>query len=118
MNSFIICAIVLTFGVAIAGISQILLKKASQQAYRHWVFQYLNVRVIAGYGLMVASTLCTVYAYRTIPLSMAPAWDALGQIFVAFLSYWLLSEKISRKKRIGLGIIIVGILVFFYDSLH
>ena len=113
MNKFVICAIVLTFGVAIVGVSQILLKKAAQKEYRHWLYQYLNIRVIVGYGLMVASTLCTVYAYRTIPLSMAPAWDALGQIIVAFLSYWLLGEKISKRKRIGLGVIIVDILVFF-----
>ena len=113
MNEYIICGLVLTFGVSIAGISQILLKKAAQKEYRHWIYQYLNIRVILGYGLMVASTLCTVFAYQTIPLSMSPAWDAFGQIVVAFLSWWILGEKISRKKAIGLSIIIIGIMIFF-----
>lgn len=113
MSEFFVCAIVLTMGVLIAGFSQIILKKAAQKEYSSWVRQYLNVYVIVGYGLMVLSTLCTVFAYRTIPLSMAPAWDASGQIIVAFLSYWLLGEKISKRKYVGLGTIIIGILIFF-----
>lgn len=112
MNDYILCAVVLTFGVCIAGVSQIVLKKAAQKQYSHWIFQYLNVRVILGYGLMVASTLCTVFAYKTIPLSMSPAWDAFGQVFVAFLSWGILGEKISKRKAIGLAVIIVGILIF------
>lgn len=108
-----LCAVVLTLGVTIAGFSQIILKSASSREYRHWIFQYLNIRVITGYGLMVLSTLCTVYAYRTIPLSMAPAWDALGQIIVAVLSYLILGERISKRKYIGLTIIIIGIMIFF-----
>lgn len=113
MSNYLICAFVMTFGVIIAGFSQIILKQAAQKKYSHWIFQYLNVRVILGYGIMVASTLCTVYAYRTIPLSMAPAWDALGQVVVVGLSYWILGEKISKKKLIGIAIIILGILIFF-----
>ena len=113
MSDYIICALVLTFGVTIAGISQIILKKAAQKEYSRWIYQYLNFRVILGYGLMVASTLCTVYAYKSIPLSMSPAWDAFGQVVVAFLSWWILGEKISKRKAIGIAVIIVGILIFF-----
>lgn len=113
MNSFVQHALVMTLGVVIAGFSQILLKKAAQKQYNKWIRQYLNVQVILGYAIMVLSTLCTVYAYRVIPLSMAPAWDAFGQVVVVSLSWIVLREKISKKKLIGITIIIVGILIFF-----
>lgn len=113
MNSFIQHAFVMTLGVVIAGFSQILLKKAAQKQYNKWIHQYLNMRVILGYSIMVLSTLCTVYAYQVIPLSMAPAWDAFGQVVVVTLSWIILGEKINKKKRIGVTIIIIGILIFF-----
>ena len=113
MSEMLSHALVMLLGVAIAGFSQLLLKRAAGREYSHWIFQYLNVRVIAGYAIMVFSTLCTVYAYRVIPLSMSPIWEAAGQIIVAALSFFVLKEKMTRRKLIGLGVILVGILVFF-----
>ena len=113
MNEFMFHALVMIFGVTIAGVSQLLLKTAAQKTYTHWIRQYLNVRVILGYAIMVASTLCTVYAYRVIPLSMAPACDAFGQVVVVTLSWLVLKEKLTRRKLLGLGLILVGILIFF-----
>ena len=81
MNDLLIHALIMVFGVVIAGVSQLLLKSAAQRTYKNWIYQYLNIRVILGYGIMVASTLCTVIAYRVLPLSMAPACDAFGRVF-------------------------------------
>lgn len=116
MYDLLIHALVMVFGVVIAGVSQLLLKSAAQRTYKNWIYQYLNIRVILGYGIMVASTLCTVIAYRVLPLSMAPACDAFGQVVVAFLSWLILKEKITRKKLIGLVIMLVGILLFFIGT--
>lgn len=113
MNEVLSHALVMLLGVLIAGFSQLLLKKAAGEQYTHWIYQYLNVRVIAGYTIMVLSTLCTVYAYKVIPLSMSPIWEAAGQIIVAMLSFFVLREKVSRRKLIGLAVILVGILVYF-----
>lgn len=113
MSEFLFHALVMIFGVVIAAFSQLLLKTAAQKTYKHWIFQYLNVRVTLGYGIMVASTLCTVYAYRVIPLSVAPACDALGQVVVVALSFFILKERITRRKLLGVGAILAGILLFF-----
>lgn len=107
-------ALIMVFGVVIAGFSQLLLKSAAQRTYKHWIYQYLNVRVILGYGIMIASTLCTVAAYRVLPLSMGPACDAFGQVVVAFLSWLILKEKITKRKMIGLIVMMIGILTFFF----
>lgn len=114
MNDLVVHALIMVFGVVIAGLSQLLLKSAARRSYSHWIDQYLNVRVILGYGIMVLSTLCTVAAYRVLPLSMAPACDAFGQVVVAALSWRILKEKMNKRKICGLALIMVGILIFFY----
>lgn len=103
---------VMFFGVFIASISQLLLKTAAQKTYRHWIYQYLNVRVIFGYGIMLVSTVCTVIAMRQVPLSTTPVWNSLGIIFAALWGRVIFHEKMHRKKKIGLLIVIVGIVIF------
>ena len=113
MNKFVLNILIMVLGVAIAGLAQLLLKSAAQKTYQHWIYQYLNIRVIIGYSVMVLSTLCTVLAYRVIPLSVAPACEAFGQVVVASLSWIILKEKMNRRKIIGLVVIVVGICIFF-----
>lgn len=107
-------SMIMLFGVLISDLSQILLKKAAMKTYKSWIFQYLNWRVIVAYIIFFSATICTVIAYRVVPLSMSPVWTAAGQIFVTILSFWLLGEKPNRKKVIGIGIIIIGLFVFSF----
>ena len=96
----------------IAGISQFVLKKAADKDYKRWIDQYLNWRVIIGYGMMFLSTFCSVYAQKVVPLSMSPIWDACSQIFVLSIGFFILHEHVSRKKLLGVCIMIAGILIF------
>ena len=43
---------------------------------------------------------------------MGPILGTTEYVFVAILSYYLLKEKISKKKLIGLITIIIGVLIF------
>ena len=98
--------------VLIADISQIILKKAAVKHYIKWYQAYLNIRVVTAYMLFGLSTVCSVISLRKLPLSLSPLWLSLGQIFVALLSYFFLKEKITKRKLIGIAVIIVGIVVF------
>ena len=49
--------------VAVASISQVLLKKSALKTYNTVVREYLNPYVISGYGLLFLSMLLTIYAY-------------------------------------------------------
>lgn len=98
--------------VLIAGISQIILKKAAQKTYAKWYLFYLNFPVVFAYFLFFVSTICSVAALRHLPLSLSPMWQSIGQIFVAVLSYFCLKEKITRRKAAGVGVIILGIILF------
>lgn len=113
MNSTLLLhGVVLLFGVLIACFSQILLKKAAVRKYSKWYWQYLNFSVIAAYAIMVISTLCSTFAYRVIPLSTGPIWTAAQQLFMVVLTFLFLGERPTKRKLLGLCVIMVGVLIF------
>ncbi len=99
------------FSVFISSVSQIILKSSANKKYESRIREYLNPRVIIAYGIFFLATLVTIYAYKGIPLSLGPILETTGYLWISLLGYFILKEKISRKKMLGLGIVIVGILV-------
>ncbi len=97
----------------IASVSQILLKKSAGRNHMTKLREYLNTLVISGYALLFCTTFINVLALRWVPLTLASALDASGQIFVPILSFLVLGEKISSRKLLGMAIIFIGILIFF-----
>ena len=97
--------------VLIASVSQILLKKCAMKTYHYRFGDYLNPLVISAYGLLFISMMLTIYAYRGVPLKDGPVMESASYIFVALLSSLFLKEKISSKKRIGLLLIVAGIII-------
>lgn len=51
-------------------------------------------------------------AYKYVPLSMGPVLESSGYIFVTILGVLVLKEKISKRKLLGMTVIIIGIVVF------
>ena len=98
--------------VFIASVSQIILKTSSGQRYDSVIKEYLNPKVIIAYAMFFGTTLISLYAYKGLPLSMGPVLEATGYIWVAILSFFILKEKITTKKLIGLVVIIAGIVVY------
>ena len=99
-------------GVFLSSVSQIMLKASAGKTYPSRLREYLNPLVIFAYVLFFSCTFIGLYALKVVPLSMSPVLEASGYIFVAILSRIILKEKISKKKTLGLGIIIAGILIY------
>lgn len=112
MNEKVLFSLIFIFGVFISSVSQIILKKAAQKEYPNKIREYLNARVIFAYIIFFGATLCSIWAYTVIPLSLGPILESSGYIFVAFLSWLFLKEKITKKKMLGLSIIIIGIIIY------
>lgn len=106
MNKFLYVLLYL-FSILIASYSQILLKKGASKKNI-----YLNAYTIIGYCIMLISTFCTLIAYKGIALSLGQLLQSLSFVFVTFLSYFILKEKITKKQIIGIIIILSGIFVF------
>ena len=99
------------FSVFISAVSQILLKSSANIKYDNPIKEYLNPRVIIAYAIFFLATLVTIYAYKGIPLSLGPILETTGYLWVSLLGYFILKEKISRRKMAGLAVVIVGIVV-------
>lgn len=110
MNSYVFLLIA---SVLIASCSQIILKKSASKEYSSIIREYLNVRVIVGYGMMFISTILTIFAFKGLDYKNGPIIESLGYIFIMLLSRIFLKEKITKKKIIGNSLILLGILVFY-----
>lgn len=107
-----IFSIIYISGVLISALAQILLKKSANEEKESRLKEYLNARTLLAYGIFFGATLCSVFAYKYIPLSFGPILGSLEYIFIAVLSYLCLKEKISKKRLIGLLLIIAGVIIF------
>ena len=102
----------LLVSVFISSVSQILLKKAADRTYENHLREYLNPLVIFSYGMFFCSVILTMLALKKVPLSMQPILESAGYIFVTVMGYFFLGEKIGKRKFAGIGLIMLGILIF------
>lgn len=111
-DGFTVNFAIMVFGVLIAALSQIILKKAAMKHYDTALKQYLNVPVVFAYFIFFLSSLCSVIALRVLPLSLMPVWNSSSYIFVTLFAYIIMKEKPNRRKLLGLGVILCGIVIF------
>lgn len=100
------------FSVFISSVSQVMLKIAANKTYDKKIKEYLNPIVITAYGIFFISTLLTMYALKFVPLTMSPIIESTSYIFVPVLGFLILREKISKRRLLGMGIMVIGIFVF------
>ena len=104
-------ALIMLSGTFIASISQIVLKKAAEKEYPSKLAEYLNPMVMGAYCVFFLASLLSVTGLKKVPLSLGPILEATGYIWVAILGKIFLGEKISKKKALGLIVIILGIII-------
>lgn len=80
--------------------------------HKKLLIEYLNPFTILSYFIFVAATFLTIFAYKVVPLSMAPILGASEYFFIAALSKIFLKEKIGVRKLIGLSVIVAGAIVY------
>lgn len=105
--------LLLVLSVVIASFSQILLKKSAQKKYNSFVREYINPYVIIGYGMMVISTIVTIFAYQKVEYKNGPVVEALGYILIMVLSYVFFKESITKRKMLGNALVLLGIIIFY-----
>ena len=112
MSEFAFSVILLLISVFISSISQIILKTAANRTYSSRIREYLNARVIISYAMFLGSTLLTMFALRHVPLSLQPILESTSYIYVFVMGYFLLKERFSKRKLLGLALILLGIFVY------
>jgi drug/metabolite transporter (DMT)-like permease len=105
--------LLMVLSVAVAAVSQLLLKKSADAPHASLLHEYLNPYVAAGYALLFGSTLLTIGAFRGIAYKNAPVIESLGYLFVLILSRAFLGEHVTKRRLAGNLLIIAGILIFY-----
>jgi drug/metabolite transporter (DMT)-like permease len=111
MSELVFFILIAIGSVALSSVSQLMLKISANKTHLNHISEYLNPLVGGAYLLFFATTLITVYAYRVIPLSLGPIVEALGYVFIAIIGYTVLREKISRRKAMGMALIVLGVIL-------
>lgn len=112
MSDTLLFSLVMLGSVFISACAQILLKQAANKTYASRIKEYMNPRVVIAYGIFFASSLLTMFSLRVVPLAFAPVIESCSYVFVAVLGYFMLHEKLNRKKVLGLALIVAGVVVF------
>ena len=97
----------------IASSSQILLKKSAGRNYSSFLKEYLNILVIAGYGMLAVSMLISIICYGGLGYMNVVVMEPIGYILVMFMSRIVFKEKITPRKICGMILLLAGILVFY-----
>lgn len=106
------------FAVFLSSVSQIMLKRSASIKRSTKLMEYLNIMVISAYMLFFISIFITIFAYKVLPLSLGPVLESTSYLFIMILSVTFLKEKISKKKLLGIALIIVGGIVSTYFNVY
>lgn len=100
-------------GVAAASTGQVLMKKGAVRGRDRAVLRsFLDPYLIAGYGLMLGSTVTSTIALKVLPLSSTVALQPLGYVVVVLLSVAVVGEEMRRHHVWGLLTILLGVILF------
>ena len=94
--------------------SQMMLKRSARKNYPSWWREYINLWVIGGYGIMVLSLLINLWAIHIGVLAQEVSIiECINYLLIPLGAWWIFKEPITRRKMVAIGIIIVGVIVFF-----
>lgn len=106
--------VIVILSVFLAACAQMLLTQGARQQYKVWWRQYTNGWVIGGYAIMLGTMLVNIFAMtKGVKVQEVSIIEAMSYMFVPILSFLCFKEKLTWRKIGAIGIIIIGIIVFF-----
>lgn len=106
--------LIVILSVFLAACAQMLLKQGARQQYEVWWRQYANGWVIGGYAIMMGAMLMNIYAMsHGVRVQEVSIIEAMSYLFVPALAFLCFKEKMTWRKIGSIGIIIIGIIIFF-----
>lgn len=108
--------LLIALSATVASFAQVLLKKSANEEHKNVIEEYLNWKVICGYGLMFVGMFLTIIAYnRGVQYKNGPIMESIGNIWVVILSYLFFREPITKNKVLGNVLILLGIVIFYMN---
>ncbi len=108
--------LLIALSATVASFAQVLLKKSAGEKHDNIIKEYLNWKVICGYGLMFVGMFLTIIAYgKGVEYKEGPIMESVGNIWVVLLSFFFFREPITKKKVLGNVLILIGIVCFYLN---
>jgi len=100
------------FSVVLSSLSQVLLKKSSSETKKHWVFEYLNPKVVVAYCTIFVCMLLTIFAFTGMYYRYGAVIESLAYLLIMMFSRFFMEEKITKRRVLGNLIIVLGVIIF------
>lgn len=78
---------------------------------RGFLRRFMNWRVILSYSLLFMTLVVNQIALIYVPVSVMPCITATSFVWVYILGVIILKEKVSKRRMIGVAIIITGVII-------
>ncbi len=119
MDQSILLTYIIT-SVTINSLAQIVYKKGLKGAFKKVTIKeiiktMLKPVIMIGLAMYAFSALLWILVLSNTDVSYAYPFLSLGYVLVAFLGYFMLNEKITKKRIIGISVIIIGVLIVGYS---
>ena len=102
------------FAAFVTALSQIILKKQAnitEAKKSGFISKFLNPRVIVSYGLLFSTLVINQVALIHVPVSVMPCITATSFVWVFIMGIFILKEKVSRRRILGVAVIILGVII-------
>lgn len=99
--------ILLLIMTLIGSVASLFLKQASSQS-NGLIELIKNFNCYLGGALYFISALLNIIILRYLDYSIVLPLTSVTYIWTMILSYWILKEKITKKKVMGVGLIVIG----------
>ncbi|MBQ3393366.1 MAG: multidrug ABC transporter [Lachnospiraceae bacterium] len=109
-----VCYAAAILGAFVTALSQILLKRQAnitEAGKKGFLQKFLNIRVFLSYGMLFMTLVINQIALIHVPISVMPCITATSFIWVFVLGIIILGEKVSRRRVLGVAIIIAGVII-------
>ena len=115
-KEIIIIVVVLLSSTFIASLASYFLKKSSPGEGANKLRMLISPFFYLGGIMYVISAGANIYLLKKLPYAMVLPLGSLTYIWTMFLSNRLLGEKITKKKILGMCIIIIGVVLVAYGK--
>lgn len=102
---------ILAICLVISAAAQVLLKMGASGRHVWWQSLF-DRRTLLGYGAFAFVTVAMMYAMQRLDLKFVVGSQSLIYVLVALGARLVLKERFSRRHRIGLLLIVAGVIVF------
>lgn len=106
-----LCYTLAFIAVFVSTAGQILLKKQANHTMEEksgFLAKFLNLRVIVAYGLLFLSLALNQLAVKQVDISVLPCITSTSFIWIFLFGFLILKEKPTRRKIIGVALILLG----------